>query len=169
MGGDAVLSKIKENGSNYGKSVLMSGDENLKEEFEKKGFGKFKWKNGALYEGEFDNDMLNGRGTYTFPDGKKYNGQWKNNKMDGHGRFEWPDGRVYEGEYKDGKKEGIGEYRYPDGRIYKGMWKDGKQQGKGMFYIQEKKIWKKGIWSNGKRIEWIDEDNKDNNINEVSQ
>ena len=38
MGGDAVLSKIKENGSNYGKSVLMSGDENLKEEFEKKGF-----------------------------------------------------------------------------------------------------------------------------------
>ena len=38
MGGDEVLSKIKENGSNYGKSVLMSGDENLKDEFEKKGF-----------------------------------------------------------------------------------------------------------------------------------
>ena len=38
MGGDVVLSKIKENGSNYGKSVLMSGDENLKGEFEKKGF-----------------------------------------------------------------------------------------------------------------------------------
>ena len=38
MGGDQVLSKIKENGSNYGKSVLMSGDENFKGEFEKKGF-----------------------------------------------------------------------------------------------------------------------------------
>ena len=38
MGGDAVLSKIKENGSNYGKSVLMSGDENLEAEFENKGF-----------------------------------------------------------------------------------------------------------------------------------
>ena len=38
MGGDVVLSKIKENGSNYGKSVLMSGDDNLKAEFENKGF-----------------------------------------------------------------------------------------------------------------------------------
>ena len=38
MGGDQVLSKIKENGSNYGKSVLMSGDDNLKAEFENKGF-----------------------------------------------------------------------------------------------------------------------------------
>ena len=38
MGGDQVLSKIKENGSNCGKSVLMSGDENLEAEFENKGF-----------------------------------------------------------------------------------------------------------------------------------
>ena len=41
MGGDAVLSKIKESGSNYGKSVLMSGDENLNSEFENKGFNYF--------------------------------------------------------------------------------------------------------------------------------
>ena len=41
MGGDAVLSKIKESGSNYGKSVLMSGDENLNAEFENKGFNYF--------------------------------------------------------------------------------------------------------------------------------
>ena len=41
MGGDQVLSKIKENGSNYGKSVLMSGDDNLKAEFENKGFMYF--------------------------------------------------------------------------------------------------------------------------------
>ena len=41
MGGDQVLSKIKENVSNYGKSVLMSGDDNLKTEFEQKGFMYF--------------------------------------------------------------------------------------------------------------------------------
>ena len=41
MGGDQVLSKIKENGSNYGKFVLMSGDDNLKTEFEQKGFMYF--------------------------------------------------------------------------------------------------------------------------------
>ena len=38
MGGDQVLAKIKENGSNCGKSVLMSGDENLEADFENKGF-----------------------------------------------------------------------------------------------------------------------------------
>ena len=38
MGGDQVLAKIKENGSNYGKSILMSGDDNLQTEYESKGF-----------------------------------------------------------------------------------------------------------------------------------
>ena len=77
--------------------------------------------------------------------------------MDGHGKFEWPDGRIYIGEYKEDKKDGEGEYEWPDGRKYKGSWKDGKQHGEGLFYIADKKIWKKGIWNNGKRIKWIDE------------
>ena len=41
MEGEQVLSKIKENGGKYGKSVLMSGDENLKETFGNKGFDFF--------------------------------------------------------------------------------------------------------------------------------
>ena len=31
-----------------------------------------------------------------------------------------------------------------------------------MFYIPEKKAWKKGIWNNGKRIKWINENDKIN-------
>ena len=55
------------------------------------------------------------------------------------------------------KKDGEGEYDWSDGRIYKGGWKDGKQHGEGLFFCVKKKVWKKGIWENGKRIKWIDE------------
>jgi len=77
--------------------------------------------------------------------------------MDGHGKFEWPDGRIYIGDYKEGKKDGEGEYDWSDGRIYKGGWKDGKQHGEGLFFCVKKKVWKKGIWENGKRMKWINE------------
>ena len=41
MEGDKVLAQIKANGGSYGKAVLMSGDDNLKEQFESKGFNFF--------------------------------------------------------------------------------------------------------------------------------
>ena len=107
--------------------------------------------------------MINGKGKYIFSDGRKYYGEWKNNKMEGYGKFEWPDGRIYEGQYKKGKKDGFGVYSWPDGRIYEGMWNNGKQHGEGKFFNKDNKIWKKGIWNYGKRIEWIDEGNKGNN------
>ena len=34
------------------------------------------------------------------------------------------------------------------------MWKDGKQDGEGESYTKEKE-WRKGIWSEGKRVNWI--------------
>ena len=41
MVGDQVLAQIKANGGSYGKAVLMSGDDNLKGQFESKGFNFF--------------------------------------------------------------------------------------------------------------------------------
>ena len=41
MEGDKVLAQIKGNGGSYGKAVLMSGDDNLKGQFESKGFNFF--------------------------------------------------------------------------------------------------------------------------------
>ena len=41
MEGDKVLATIKANGGSYGKAVLMSGDDNLKGQFEAKGFNFF--------------------------------------------------------------------------------------------------------------------------------
>lgn len=41
-----------------------------------------------------------------------------------------------------------------DGRKYKGMWKNGKQHGDGEFYHPKDKVWKKGVWNDGKRLKW---------------
>lgn len=82
--------------------------------------------------------------------------------MHGKGVFIWPDGRKYEGEYKNDKKEGYGEFEWNDGRKYKGKWINGKQNGEGEFYHIKDKIWKKGIWSDGKRVRWINNEQQQN-------
>ena len=116
----------------------------------KHGYGIFKWSDNSIYKGQFDNNNIQGKGIYTFVDGRKYEGDWKNNKMDGKGEFTWPDGRKYTGEYKNDKKEGFGLFEWPDGRKYQGEWKNGKQHGNGELYNPKEKIWKRGVWDNGR-------------------
>ena len=76
--------------------------------------------------------------------------------MQGKGIFTWPDGRKYEGEFINDKKEGYGTFYWPDGKIYKGNWKDGQQDGEGEIFDPKKNKTRKGIWSKGKKIQWID-------------
>ena len=49
----------------------------------RKGYGKKVFKNGDRYEGEWDNDMANGKGRYDHADGDVYEGFWKNDKAHG--------------------------------------------------------------------------------------
>ena len=42
------------------------------------------------------------RGRKTFADGSVYEGQWVNDVMQGRGKFIWPNGDIYEGEFEDG-------------------------------------------------------------------
>ena len=49
--------------------------------------------NGSSYEGNFENNNINGKGIYVFCDKRVYVGDWVNNKIEGHGVFTWPDGR----------------------------------------------------------------------------
>ena len=44
------------------------------------GRGTLKHSSGALYEGEFKDNMYHGAGTYTFPDGSIYKGQFHENR-----------------------------------------------------------------------------------------
>ncbi|CAM9899432.1 unnamed protein product [Bubo scandiacus] len=57
----------------YGKKILMNGT------------GRLEHPSGAVYEGEFRDNMFHGAGTYTFPNGAKYIGLFSENKMEGEG------------------------------------------------------------------------------------
>ena len=82
----------------------------------KEGKGNFVWgKNGDKYEGEWNNDLMDGKGIYYFN-----NEPWKGDK--------------YEGDFKNGKKEGKGVYYYKSGDRYEGDWKDNKKDGNGIYY-----------------------------------
>lgn len=154
-----------------GKEVWPDGTEYEGEyhKGQRHGKGIFKWNDGSSYEGDFEYNYLNGKGVMIFKDKRKYIGEFKNNKMNGHGVFTWPDNRKYSGDYKDDKKEGYGVFEWGDGRIYKGNWKNGKQNGKGELYNPTTQTWKKGIWKEGKKINWIDnEDNVNNNNNHTN-
>ena len=122
------------------------------------GFGTFKWSDGSFYQGNFDDNKFNGIGEYNWSDGRKYDGEWKDNKLDGKGVYVWPDGRKYEGEYKEDKKEGYGEFEWSDGKKYKGNWKNGSQDGEGEVYFPKLTRWRRGLWEEGRRIKWLEED-----------
>ena len=75
--------------------------------------------------------------------------------MNGYGEFIWADGKKFFGFYKNDKKEGFGIYYWPDNRVFVGFWKDGKQNGVGKYIKGESS--KYGIWKDGKREKWIDD------------
>ena len=103
----------------------------------KQGKGKIIYKdNGNKYEGEFNNDYINGYGLYTFENMHTYEGNFVNGVFHGKGIYKWPDGCYYKGEYLNGKREGNGEYKFPDGKIYKGPFSKGKPNGKGKLNIK---------------------------------
>ncbi|TNV71041.1 hypothetical protein FGO68_gene14067 [Halteria grandinella] len=130
----------------------------------KHGQGHFSWADGSSYSGQFTDNHIEGQGCYTWADGRIYRGEWRFNKMEGRGVFEWPDGRRYEGGYADDKKHGVGTFTWPDGRKYTGLWLGGKQHGMGTFYAQNGQQ-REGEWDMGKRIRWLNQEEKVNWIN----
>ena len=94
-----------------------------------------------------------------------YKGEWKENNMDGYGVYQWRDGRLYEGQYKEDKKHGYGIYHWADGRRYEGYWAQGKQHGLGKYILPAETKEKYGLWEDGKRIEWFEDDSRIMKIN----
>ena len=68
------------------------------------------------------------------------------------------DGKIYFGQFYQEKKEGIGKYIWNDGRVYLGFWKANKQNGLGRYTSARDKKDQFGIWVQGKRTQWINEE-----------
>ncbi len=81
--------------------------------------------------------------------------------MEGYGIYTWKDGRRYEGQYKEDKKHGYGIYIWADGRRYEGWWYKAKQFGLGKYIVPADGRERYGLWEDGKRIEWFDQEKVD--------
>ncbi|KAH3732853.1 morn repeat protein [Pelomyxa schiedti] len=84
-----------------------------------------------VYEGEFKNDIRDGKGTYKWREGDSYEGDWKDGVRDGYGVYKRATGSTYEGHWKNGNQEGHGVMRYADGYVFEGEWVHGVKNGMG--------------------------------------
>jgi len=130
----------KENADRY------EGSRNRKGELH--GYGRYKYSNGNMYEGKFDEGQRSGLGRFIWArTSEKYEGEWKHDERHGYGVHVWHDGTKFQGQFRLNKMEGNGQYIWPDGRSYVGRFKADKQHGLGIFT---------GVDGEVNAAEWID-------------
>ncbi len=87
---------------------------------------------GHVWEGQFSNDMSNGKTTHTWPNGNVCVGNYVNGLLRGDGTMFFANGDKYVGELSyDGKKKGQGTLFYANGTKYIGEFDYDKKHGKG--------------------------------------
>jgi hypothetical protein len=81
-----------------------------------------------VYEGDWENNLMQGEGTYYFTSGAVYKGQWINGKRHGNGIIEYPDGSLYEGQWEQDLMHGNGKYIDNGGLVWEGIFIKNKYQ-----------------------------------------
>lgn len=94
------------------------------------GKGKLTYRNGEVFDGEFDNGQRKGYGILMSPNGSKFSGYWDNDRWEGFGKHwnseSW---EYYEGEYSVDKKNGKGRLIKSNLEILEGNFWDDKKEG----------------------------------------
>ncbi|CAB4069310.1 unnamed protein product [Lepeophtheirus salmonis] len=126
------------------------------------GYGTYFYRNGASYEGHWENGHREGYGIYR--NGiQVYDGDWKKGKRHGFGRQEYEsskeeNGTFYEGSWFHGRRHGWGRMKFKDGRLYEGNWFHGDFNQEGLLLFPDGKRfvgeWKRGILDGEGRY-WI--------------
>ena len=119
--------------------------------------------NKKKYEGNFKDDKFYGFGKYIYEDGSYYIGNWKYNLKDNKGTMFYNDNTIqYTGEYYNDKFEGYGIYNYQNGDYYDGKWESGKKNGEGILYNKKDKIIYMGYFNDNFPVKYkiIDENDK---------
>ena len=90
------------------------------------------YSNGDTYLGTAKNGKWSGKGKYTWKNGAYYDGDWSDGQMNGNGTLyyaESQNGYKLVGTFKDGKPSGVCTY-YPDkntpSKTYNTTWENGK-------------------------------------------
>ena len=129
------------------------------------GWGRESRCNGDVFEGRYENGLLNGKGIFLNEKKCKYIGDFKNtrrwgkgeltterihyvgdfenNQMHGKGRIKFlRDGIEYEGTFRKDNIDGIGIFKWRNGDSYKGQVKFGKMHGNGIYRYKDGKEYK---------------------------
>ena len=122
----------------------------------REGKGIMKYNNGDIYNGEWINDKIEGKGIMKYNNGDIYEGEWIKDIREGKGKMKYNNGDFYNGDWINNKKEGKGIMKYNNGNIYNGEWYEDKREGYGEIKYKNGKYYK-GYWTN---------DNIDNNLND---
>lgn len=77
----------------------------------------------GLYAGKTDFGYFSGEGKFSFKTGTEYIGEWYQNKLKGKGTLHIPNEGTYQGEFSESKKSGKGTFTWDDGVVYEGEWK----------------------------------------------
>ena len=124
---------------NFGTTQCLSGDC-------LSGKSKYKFKNGAVYEGEMTYGKIDGLGTLTFANGDVYIGHWKMNKREGEGVLNSIDGYSYQGTFANNKLHGPARVYDLSGGYFEGVWDAGDNVSGGV-YVSSDGSRSKGYWT----------------------
>lgn len=94
------------------------------------GKGKMYRSNGSLmYDGDWENDYVQGYGTQYYSNGDYYVGYFEKDKQSGKGTYYWNDGGYYTGNWSNGRRNGYGKEVLSNGKTSEGYFSNGKYIG----------------------------------------
>ncbi len=94
------------------------------------GRGKFTFKDGTIYVGDFIDGEKSGRGRIEYADGCVYDGEFLEDAPHGTGTYTTKKG-IYEGQLVCGHKEGPGKMTFANGDVYEGNFVKDRIEGEG--------------------------------------
>lgn len=96
---------------------------------------------GAIYDGEMVDGIIEGKGRMTWTNGDRYEGHFLNGLFHGQGKYEWHQGGSYEGEYQLGEMQGIGTLYTANKSQYVGEFVNSEFNGTGIYTTASKRIY----------------------------
>eukprot|EP00622_Pseudochattonella_farcimen_P008103 FR744269.1.p1 GENE.FR744269.1~~FR744269.1.p1 ORF type:complete len:259 (+),score=21.81 FR744269.1:59-835(+) len=106
----------------------------------RQGVGVHQLTDGARYEGEFNQGLIEGLGLNVLKDGAELRGEFSGGKLDGYGVYQWPNNQEYSGQWKNGKRSGLGKLTYTSELTFEGEWEDDVMAGMGVLKTQSVEI-----------------------------
>mmetsp|Transcript_104606 Transcript_104606/g.300724 ORF Transcript_104606/g.300724 Transcript_104606/m.300724 type:complete len:295 (-) Transcript_104606:76-960(-) len=93
------------------------------------GCGRQVWQDGRVYDGQFKAGRLHGDGRMEWRSregSSSYEGQYLDDLKEGRGMYCSPAGQIYHGEWKQGMRHGRGAHTEADGKSRRGIWSQDK-------------------------------------------